>query len=158
MMHTLNEEWVLYAHLPYNTDWSFKSYIKIMEICYIEDILALNKEIPDTIIEKCMLFLMRKGIKPMWEDENNRAGGCFSYKISDNPIETWKTFSYLLLGETICKSNPLDVNGITLSPKKNFWVLKIWMRNCHMQDPHQINYFKGISPDGCLFKTHNPEF
>ena len=30
-----------------------------------------------------MLFLMRDGIQPIWEDEKNRNGGCFSYKINN---------------------------------------------------------------------------
>ena len=31
--HTpLSDKWVLWAHLPHNTDWSLKSYINIKEI------------------------------------------------------------------------------------------------------------------------------
>ena len=28
--HPLHDKWVLWAHLPHDTDWSLKSYIKIL--------------------------------------------------------------------------------------------------------------------------------
>ena len=30
--HSLIDNWVLWAHLPHNTDWSLKSYIKIYQL------------------------------------------------------------------------------------------------------------------------------
>ena len=32
MTHPLYDKWVLWAHLPHDTDWSLKSYKKIMTI------------------------------------------------------------------------------------------------------------------------------
>ena len=51
------------------------------------------------------------------------------------------------------------INGITISPKKNFCVIKIWMANCDSQDATIIgNSVQGIASHGCLFKKHNPEY
>ena len=70
-----------------------------------------------------MLFVMKENITPMWEDPKNREGGCFSYKVSNRFVgEIWKTLFYMLLGNNICvkaKHNNI-VNGITISPKKEF--------------------------------------
>jgi len=53
----------------------------------------------------------------------------------------------------------MHVNGITISPKKNFCVIKIWMANCDSQDSTIIDgSIQGIEPQGCLFKKHNPEY
>ena len=81
-IHNLYDNWTLWAHLPHDTDWTVKSYKKIMTINSVEAALALTETLPEKMIKNCMLFLMRDGIQPTWEDERNRKGGCFSYKIS----------------------------------------------------------------------------
>ena len=82
-LHTLDDKWVLWAHLPHDTDWSLKSYIKIMEIEKLEHLMMLQRAIPEKMVKNCMLFLMKTGINPTWEDPKNRDGGCFSFKISN---------------------------------------------------------------------------
>ena len=75
-----------------------------------------------------MLFVMKKGIKPTWEDDANRDGGCFSYKINNKSvINVWTNLTYSLMGEELSENEGLreNVNGITISPKKNFCIIKI---------------------------------
>ena len=107
-----------------------------------------------------MLFLMLDGVNPTWEDPRNAKGGCFSYKISNNSVpDVWRKLSYTLVGESIIgnKYNN-NITGITISPKKNFCIMKIWMSDCNNQDPTTINYFNGIDSRGCLFKKFAPEY
>ena len=85
--HLLCDNWVLWAHLPHDIDWSMGSYKKIMHITSVEEIISLYKILPEKMIKNCMLFLMRDGIMPTWEDPKNRNGGCFSYKISNKDIK-----------------------------------------------------------------------
>lgn len=161
-MHKLNSEWTLWAHLPHDIDWSIKSYKKILDISYVEEAVVLMESLPAKMIKNCMLFLMRKGIKPMWEDEKNRMGGSFSYKVSNKNIEkTWIKLSYILIGETLTKKKEISdtITGITISPKKNFCVIKIWLSTCDRQDPNIVNeVVEDIKPQGCLFKRHCPEY
>jgi len=157
----LGERWTLWAHLPHNTDWSIKSYIPIATFTTIEETLAVTETLPSVLIENCMLFMMKEGIKPTWEDPKNRNGGCFSYKVSKNISKAWKDLTYVVVGATI-SSNMNFVNcvtGITISPKKNFCIIKIWMTDCNNQNPGIVTSdVKGISPQGCLFKKHTPEY
>ena len=96
----LNDKWVLYAHLPHDTDWTIDSYKKISTISTVEQIIALSESLPEKMIVNCMLFLMRSHIKPMWEDANNRSGGCFSYKINNKDVaKIWRKLSYVLVGK-----------------------------------------------------------
>ena len=99
--HKLKDTWILWGHLPHDTDWSEKSYVKIKECNTVETVLALYENLPDNMIKNCMLFLMRKGIKPMWEDTKNKEGGCFSYKVS-NKISTKKFDTLNISTTTIC--------------------------------------------------------
>ena len=108
-----------------------------------------------------MLFLMREGIKPIWEDTRNRDGGCFSYKVANKLVtQTWKQLSYSLVGETLTNDLKLrpNINGITISPKKNFCIIKIWLADCNCQNPEKIESVDGITSHGCLFKKWQPEY
>ena len=161
-IHKLNFRWNLWAHLPQDSDWTVKSYRLIYNFKTLEDAIAMTETTPDPLIKACMLFVMREGVSPMWEDPKNRNGGSFSYKVSNkNVCEVWRELNYVLVGDTI-SSNSSFVNcvtGITISPKKNFCIIKIWMTNCDNQNPTVVTSdVKGLIPQGCLFKKHTPEY
>ena len=122
----------------------------------------MNETLPPILVENCMLFMMRKGIKPTWEDPKNRNGGCFSYKVTNkNVYKVWKELSYVVVGSTISKQSNFvnNVTGITISPKKNFCIIKIWMSDCSNQNPGVVTTdLKGLNALGCLFKKHTPEY
>lgn len=160
--HPLTDNWTLWAHLPHDTDWSIDSYKKILTVDTVETTIAITETMPEVLVKNCMLFIMKEGIKPTWEDPKNRSGGCFSYKISNkNVYEVWRDITYVLVGGTIspAQSFVTNVTGITISPKKNFCIIKIWMANCDNQNPNIVNPdIKGLSSNGCLFKKHAPEY
>lgn len=160
--HKLKYKWNLWAHLPQDPDWSSKSYKKIFQFKHVEDAVAITESLPEGLVKNCMLFVMRDGVTPMWEDPRNRNGGCFSYKVSNkNVFEVWRDLTYVLVGETISNNIPFvnSVTGITISPKKNFCIVKIWMTNCEHQNPQVVTSdVKYLLPQGCLFKKHTPEF
>ena len=135
--HKLSHRWTLWAHLPHDTNWAASSYKKIYEFDTAEQAIAIFEVLPPKLVMNCMLFLMRSGIVPMWEDPQNRNGGCFSYKVANKEVNTaWKQLSYVTVGETISTNMNVVpiVNGITISPKKNFCIIKIWMANCNFQN------------------------
>jgi translation initiation factor 4E len=153
-MHHINDTWTLYAHLPNVTDWSLKSYIKVMTINSIEEIIELYDLLSPKLISSCMLFLMKNDIKPLWEDPANKAGGSFSYKVNNKFVpQIWKDLSYMVCGSSLT-ANYRCVNGITISPKKNFCIIKIWLDTCTYTDPTLITYPKNLQANGCIFKKH----
>lgn len=160
--HKLNNNWTLWAHLPHNTDWSIKSYIPISTFTTVEETLAVTETLPAILVENCMLFMMKEGVKPTWEDPKNRNGGCFSYKVSNkNVYKVWKDLTYVVAGASISMNLNFvnSVTGITISPKKNFCILKIWMTDCNNQNPAIVTGdVKGLAAQGCLFKKHTPEY
>lgn len=161
ILHDLSDGWILWAHLPHDTDWGLKSYMKIYEFNTVEQAITITETLPPVLVTNCMLFLMRKGINPIWEDERNRNGGCFSYKIPNKDVpDAWKQLSYSLVGETMSDNKKLlsHINGITISPKKNFCIIKVWLANCSFQDAAVIREVHGITSHGCLFKRHVPEY
>jgi translation initiation factor 4E len=156
--HNLSDTWTLWAHLPHDTDWSIKSYKRLLTFNTVEEAIAITKTVPEILTTNCMLFLMKDGIAPMWEDPKNKKGGCFSYKIPNkNVYPIWKELSYALVGNTISSQIPFlaTVNGITISPKKHFCIIKIWTSGSSFQQPSIVtNEIKNFSSQGCLFKKH----
>ena len=160
--HSLLGKWNLYYHLPQDKNWELSGYTIIMnDIDTAEKVISLNEILHENIVKNCMLFVMREGITPMWEDPRNRNGGCFSYKVINKSVpEVWKSLFYLLCGESLCETSEQmkHVNGITISPKKNFCIIKIWLDTATYQDPGIITPIPNLSKQGCIFKKHEPEF
>jgi hypothetical protein len=160
--HNLSDKWVLFAHLPHDTDWGINSYKKISTMATVEQAIAVTETLPPILIENCMLFLMRDGIKPIWEDPKNRNGGCFSYKVlNKNVHEVWKGLSYSTVGNTVSSQIAFvnNITGITISPKKNFCIVKIWLTNCVFQNPTVVTTeVKWIVSQGCIFTKFTPEY
>tara|TARA_B100001093_G_scaffold208682_1_gene200479 strand:- start:2637 stop:3158 length:522 start_codon:yes stop_codon:yes gene_type:complete len=159
--HMLSDKWVLWAHLPHDTDWSLKSYINIITLENVEDTVSIIHTMPEKLVKNCMLFVMREGINPTWEDKRNCKGGCFSFKVNNKIVySVWNDLLKSITGESI--SNNIDfiknINGITISPKKSFCIIKIWMRTVEYQNPKLITNINGLSMHGCLFKKHKPEY
>jgi len=154
--YNLESNWTFWAHLPHDTDWSPSSYKEMINISSFDELINLYENLPDIIIKNCMIFLMREGIKPTWEDESNKNGGCFSYKIiNKSVVNTWKNLSYLLIGESLLSKEKVKIiNGITISPKKSFCIIKIWLSDCSCQDPKEIEDVDGLCKDTCIFKKH----
>ncbi len=160
--HNLNGKWDLYYHLPSDTNWNLSSYKEILKnIDKIEDIIMLNNAVSEGVVKNCMLFLMRNDVTPLWEDPKNRNGGCFSFKVLNKQVyEIWKTLCYTMCGESLTKnsSHMKEINGITISPKKHFCIVKIWLGTCKYQDPNMFIDIPNLQKQTCLFKKHEPEF
>mgnify|MGYP006081408699 FL=1 len=155
--HQLTDKWVLWAHLPHDINWNLQSYKKIIGFNALEDIIALNQHISDSVVTNCMLFLMKNNITPLWEDKQNKQGGCFSFKVNNkNVVSAWKRLIYCLVGNTITNNDTLNNNitGITISPKKSFCIIKVWLANTKFQNPRLLSETIGLQFDGCIFKKH----
>jgi hypothetical protein len=153
--YKLNDLWTLWLHLPHDSDWSINSYKKVSTLTFLEECVILIENMSSQIEEKCMLFLMKNNIKPIWEDEKNKKGGCLSYKIAiENVSRVWKRLVYALVGNHFLLDNGYNSNsdkdilktitGLSISPKKNFSIIKLWIGNMDILSSER---FKNISMD-----------
>lgn len=174
--YELNDNWTLWLHMPNDIDWSINSYKKVYKMDTLHKLICINEKLDETIVTNCMLFIMKNNIKPIWEDENNNKGGCFSYKIPNNLVyKVWKTMVYLLLGNTLCDAEILEnITGISISPKKSFCIIKLWLSNTEKVkehiiynfinssinnenidiDPFNLSKLCNIDKQICIFKKH----
>lgn len=125
----LNDCWTLYFHDPDNNDWDVKSYVRLADISTVQDWVMADKAFREMWMHG-MFFLMREHIQPMWEDDNNKEGGCLSFKVNKpDAQEYWFHLGSKMLGEVI-KKLELDwdkVNGVSISPKRSFCILRVWL-------------------------------
>jgi hypothetical protein len=146
--HPLNNNWLLWYHDSKDTSWDKSSYKDILEITTIEEFIILMNSwtlcLPD--ISEGMFFMMRRIseteiIFPLWEDKWNSNGGYWSFRINkEDALNVWRGISSLLIGETLTKDikNMSYINGISISPKKNYCIIRVWNNNGNISD---INIF-----------------
>jgi hypothetical protein len=161
-LHELSCKWNLYYHLQTDASWTLDSYKIIMKgMDSVECVNSINEKIPEYLLYNCMFFCMKDGITPTWEDVHNRDGGCFSYRVSNNDVSTaWRKLLCAMSGGSLCVNPKYEshINGITISPKKRFSVIKVWLNTCKLPNPDVIRDIQCLNKDGCLFKKHSPEF
>ena len=148
-------KWCFYIHLQNNDNWDFSSYEKIMTINSVEEAILINNEINLEFIKKSIMFVMKNNIKPMWEDIENKNGGGFSFKVHNKHVENvWKTLFFMLIGDSLSKES---INGISISPKKSFCIIKVWMKDCKHINPSILANIDNMDKTTCLFKKHCSE-
>lgn len=130
-MKYLNDLWAIYFHDPFDHNWDISSYKLISTINSVEEFIEIYSLYEDMFYNG-MFFLMREHITPRWEDDYNKNGGCFSFKISKFLMQDklFELFSQAL-GETMGKTHTLstNINGISICPKRNYYIIRIWIKN-----------------------------
>ena len=153
----LNDIWTLWYHLPSDNNWNVDSYKKVIEVSSLEETCDLTKQLNELYITNCMFFFMKNNIFPVWEDQANKNGGCFSFKIQNRQVfDVWNNLIFLILGNTLFddENHMKLVNGITISPKKYFCIIKVWMATCEVDDVNLLKKNSAVSYDSCIFKKH----
>ena len=140
----LTTKYILWHHDSNNNDWSIDSYKKIMIIESIEDYCIMLSKLKEKLINYEMFFLMKEDVFPTWEDPKNINGGCVSIKIQlKDSYNMWK----ILLNNMILEKLKGKVNGISITPKRNFNIIKIWIED---KIENSKNY---IFPEECDLKN-----
>ena len=165
MVDKLSNSWTLWYHDANDKNWDLNSYKNLYEFNTIDDCWRLINTMTKHYnnYSNDMLFIMRnkndKHIYPMWEDKNNKKGGYWSFKIEKKDLnEIWIHTILLLIGENILIDNKLNynnINGISISPKKNNCILKIWNNNNKINDISKLNKINSLDYDNILYKSHN---
>jgi translation initiation factor 4E len=158
-MNNLNTKWVLWYHGLDDNDWSINGYKKVCDFSNVEDFWIVFNNVSENMIQNSMLFVMRAGINPLWEDDSNKNGGSWSFKISKKDIYSiFKELCVHLLGENITKSEryTMSINGISISPKKNFSIIKIWNNDSKNSSNSLLSTkIPNLYISDSIYKSHN---
>ena len=157
-LNPLNSSWDLWFHKNNDTNWDLASYKKISSFSKMEELFYLNDMLKPIHVENGMFFLMRENIDPLWESKDNLSGGCLSFKIIKHEIYgLWKNLALILVNESILKDEKEfnNINGISISPKKTFSIIKIWFRNNENQTEDKFNNLDGMIFKEAIYKKYN---
>ena len=156
--YKLQTSWILWNHKLNDNNWKNNSYKNIFEINNLYDYKFLENIMTLQNLQNTMFFLMRKDIFPTWEDPDNRDGCCASFKVPLKDIRNiWIQLVIDIISENIHidKSKYDTINGISIAPKKEFNIIKIWFKT----DIQNINksirlYDHYINVENCRLKKH----
>jgi len=145
----IESKWILWNHKLDDKSWSNDSYNSIFEINNLLDYKFLKENITLQNLQNTMLFIMRDNIFPTWEDPSNKNGCSTSYKVPYSEIyNIWNKLISFLICENVQKDIRYwnNINGISISPKKEFNIIKIWFKN-NINDMKPINFIEPYITD-----------
>jgi translation initiation factor 4E len=81
---------------------------------------------------KADYHLFKKGVRPEWEDQQNKHGGKWSYSFKDKraaPIDDlWLHAQLAAIGETLENDDDNEVMGVVVNVRKGFYRIGLWTR------------------------------
>ena len=161
--HETHTKWIVWYHNPSDKNWNIESYKDIVEISSLEDFCVLKNSWDSCLpkINEGMFFLMRKTnngcIYPRWEDKHNKNGGYWSFKVPKEHSSTaWFELMVYIIGEhgTNDPNNTMQINGISVSPKKNFCIFKIWNKDYNKSNKNNFFNFDFLNMNEVIYSNH----
>lgn len=74
--------------------------------------------------------LFKKGVRPEWEDPQNKHGGRWSYQVKakERIDEMWLHVMLAAIGETLEDEGDNEVMGVVVNVRKAFYRIGVWTR------------------------------
>ena len=139
--NNINYQWNVYYHYD-KSSWSLSGYKKIYEINTTKDFWLLfnNWNKLGGILSK-HFFFMKNDVPPIWEDEKNLNGGCWSFKVFENQSNLlWEELCMYAVCNELCPTIESEIVGLSICLKKNnYCVLKIWNTDSNNNSLSLIN-------------------
>ena len=115
---------------------------------------VLDKFVRKDMIENGMFFIMKKSVKPIWECPTNIKGGCISWKVDRKySYKSWIDCVGHFIMNDFGKFTHL-INGVSISPKKNASIIKLWFKEEFNIDEISIPKTFRLVDDKIIYKSH----
>jgi len=82
------------------------------------------------LAQKSDYHLFKRGVRPEWEDVQNKHGGRWAYTFKGTKAndETWLHMMLAAIGETLEDEDDNEVMGVVVNIRKAFWRVGLWTR------------------------------
>lgn len=132
--------WTLYFHSPAEKRWSIDTFHKLGSVSTWAEYWGLVNALEDAKWTRGMFFWMTGNIPPLWENFQNIKGGSYSMCISESEsIDIFHRYTIGCMLKAVTSGDD-QIQGITISPKKGFQVIKIWNK-----DSSRFNKAAGVA-------------
>ena len=130
--HTLKTTWVVWYRPPTSkySDYE-KSTIAIAQFGNVEAFWTVYTHLkrPSILPSVSDYHIFKKGIRPVWEDEENKRGGKWILRLKKGVSDRyWEDLLLAIVGDQFAEAGE-EVCGAVLSVRTGEDVLSIWTRN-----------------------------
>jgi len=134
--HPLMHDWTLwFTKPPSRKDVNWNDLLKeVVTFSSVEEFWGIYNNITPTseLGLKADYHLFKKGVRPEWEDQQNKHGGKWSYSFKDKraaPIDDlWLHAQLAAIGETLENDEDNEVMGVVVNVRKGFYRIGLWTR------------------------------
>ncbi|RFU25831.1 hypothetical protein B7463_g10505, partial [Scytalidium lignicola] len=133
--HMLRYSWVFWYRPPIAKSNGFIEYEKTLHpmagFDNVEDFFTIYKHLkrPSILPLVSDYHIFKKGIRPVWEDDENRKGGKWIVRLKKGVADRyWEDLVFAIIGDQFAEASE-DVCGAVLSVRNGEDILSIWTRN-----------------------------
>ncbi|KAF2717617.1 eukaryotic translation initiation factor 4E [Polychaeton citri CBS 116435] len=131
--HQLQNTWTLWFTKPPSGKQDWNELLKeVISFDSVEEFWGIYNNITPAseLAQKSDYHLFKRGVRPEWEDQQNKHGGRWSYtfKGSKAQDEVWLNVMLSAIGETLEDENDNEVMGVVVNIRKAFWRVGLWSR------------------------------
>ncbi|KKZ67960.1 translation initiation factor 4E [[Emmonsia] crescens] len=141
--HPLMHEWTLWFTKPPSgkgDNWN-ELLKEVVTFNSVEEFWGIYNNITPTseLGLKADYHLFKKGVRPEWEDQQNKHGGKWSYSFREKknvPIDDlWLHAQLAAIGETLENDDDNEVMGVVVNVRKGFYRIGLWTRTVGKSTP-----------------------
>ncbi|KAF8472710.1 translation initiation factor eIF 4e-like domain-containing protein [Kalaharituber pfeilii] len=138
--HPLMNKWTLWFTKPTSAkggggaeNWA-DNLKKVVSFDSVEEFWGIYNNITKTseLAVRSDYHLFKDGIRPEWEDEQNKNGGKWAYQFKEKrnvPIdELWLHVMLAAIGETLENERDQEVMGVVVNVRKGLYRIGVWTR------------------------------
>jgi len=138
--HPLMNKWTLWFTKPSppNSGDNWAEYLKeVVTFDSVEEFWGIYNNITKTsdLAIKSDYHLFKHGVRPEWEDVQNKYGGKWAYvfkkeRLSNVSIdELWLHVMLAAIGETLEKEGDNEIMGVVVNVRRGFHRVSVWTRS-----------------------------
>ncbi|KLU88390.1 translation initiation factor eIF4E3 [Magnaporthiopsis poae ATCC 64411] len=132
--HTLRTPWVFWFRPPISKANGYIEYEKTLhamaEVGTAEDFFSVYAHLkrPSALPLVSDYHLFRKGVRPIWEDDENRKGGKWIVRLKKGVADRyWEDLLFAIVGDQFSDASE-EVCGAVLSVRNGEDILSVWVR------------------------------
>ncbi|KIW07072.1 uncharacterized protein PV09_01962 [Verruconis gallopava] len=135
--HPLMHKWTLWFTKPQTgkgDNWN-DLLKEVISFDSVEEFWGIYNNITpaDQLAQKSDYHLFKAGVRPEWEDANNKHGGKWSYSFRDKKLininDLWLHVMLAAIGETLEDEDDGEVMGVVVNVRKGFYRIGLWTRS-----------------------------
>ncbi|KAK3112565.1 eukaryotic translation initiation factor 4E [Teratosphaeriaceae sp. CCFEE 6253] len=132
--HALQNAWTLWFTKPPSGKQDWNELLKeVISFDSVEEFWGIYNNITPAseLAQKSDYHLFKKGVRPEWEDLQNKHGGRWAYTFKGGNRANDDVWLHLMLagiGETLEEESDNEVMGVVVNIRKGFWRVGLWTR------------------------------